>query len=101
MESARPQTDTAEVEVAVKRARTTTNLAAVVLTGGKLWRALRLGDAGLFRHEQLLGPEREAKMHEERLRSTVRRGRGDEGDVHAMNLGHLVVVNLRKQNLFR
>src|SRR5580704_17769776 len=121
------ETQTAQAELAQKRARTPADLAAVVSSRGK-FRLRRLAVARLAKHllylfvlnsfcsshetflirmnqsindsiSQFLRPERHAERTQQSSRLVVAAGCGHNGDVHALLLVHLGVINFRKNQL--
>src|ERR1700726_2157674 len=118
-----PETQAAQAELAQISARTSANLAAVVLARGKLWlrffvltRLLKLRfdlcvlNSFCCSHEilketlssnceTLLRPERHAEMTQQSSRLIIAAGGSHDSDVHALLFVHLGVINLGENQL--
>src|SRR5262249_31831911 len=88
----------AHLELPEIPARAAAQLAAVIGARRELRLTLGLHDERSLRHTLLL-PERHSEVREEHLRVLVRTRRRDDADVHASNLVHLVVNDLREDQL--
>src|SRR3954447_3010369 len=95
------QADPAQAELLEHRARAAALVAARVVADLVLRRPRLLDDQGLLRHLLLpsLAGEREAEPAQERARLVVRRGVRRDRDVEATDRRHVVVVDLRKDDL--
>src|SRR5277367_3024813 len=96
-----PKADPAKLEVAVIRARATTNLATVPVPRGELLRAVQLCKLFCTGHRTIprLVPERDAQLREEGAPLLVGARSGDERDVHPLHDVDLVVVDLGEDDL--
>src|SRR5256712_3123064 len=88
----------AHLELPEVAARAAAQLAPGIGARAELRLTLRLHDERGLRHMRLL-PERHSEVREEHLRVFVRARRRHDADVHAAHLVHLVVDDLRKDQL--
>src|SRR5688572_5112048 len=91
------EAETTQPEVAVHRARTAANLAAVHDASRELGGTVGFGPLRSACH--LAAPERHAEIGEELFGFLVGVGGCDESDVHALDLLDLVEVDLREDDL--
>src|SRR2546422_4939455 len=92
------EAEPAHLELPEIAARAAAQLAPRIGARAELRLTLGLHDERGLRHTRLL-PERHSEVREEHLRVLVRAGRRDDVDIHAADLVHLVVDDLREDQL--